>query len=108
MARKGNKMSTSAILARGLDLCAQISQMSLQAERLAQESDRLVVSFDVYCDLLEYSLFLQGCNGEQNPTLEDFLLADGLLFETNGKKLSVQIDFFLPNNSIIISPSVRT
>lgn len=95
-------MQGNAILARGLDLCAQISHMSMQAERLLQPQQSLTVSFDVYCDLLEYSLYLQSYSGETAPTLEDYLRADDLLFETNGRKLTIRVDFFLPSNSIII------
>ncbi len=100
--RNGNKMSANAILARGLDLCAQISILSLQAERLSQPHSCLIVSFDIYCDLLEYSLYLQLAAGETKPTLEEYLTADDLLFETNGRKLEIRVDFFLPANSIII------
>lgn len=97
-----DRMQTNSILTRGLDLCTQISYMSMQAERLSQPQHSLIVSFDVYCDLLEYSLYLQTYSGETTPTLEDYLRADELLFETNGRKLEIHIDFFLPANSIII------
>ncbi|MCX7984310.1 MAG: hypothetical protein N3A63_05360 [Bacteroidetes bacterium] len=102
MATKGNRTSRNAIVTRGIDLCAQISYMSMQAERLSQPQRDLVVSFDVYCDLIEYSIYLQNMSTSSLSTLEEYLQADDLIFQTNSHQLVVVVDFFLPPNTILI------
>ena len=97
-------MSESAILARGVELCSQINSLSILAGFTNSDQSRLVVSFDVYCDLLEYTVYLHRCDTEcGSSTIEDFLLSDDLVFEANGHKLDVLIDFFSAENSFHIS-----
>jgi hypothetical protein len=100
---KGANMSEEAILAKGVELCAQINNLSeLVEEQRQKEQSTLVVSFDVYCVLLEYTVYLHRYETLVSSSLEDFLCSDDLVFEANNKRLDVRVDFFLSANSIRI------
>jgi hypothetical protein len=96
-------MTEAAILVRGVELCSQINSLSVLADRNHCAQSKLVVSFDVYCDLLEYTVYIYHYDAEHPATIEDYIFSDELVFEANGHKLDVRIDFFLPSNSIQIS-----
>jgi hypothetical protein len=95
-------MSEDAILSKGVELCAQINDLSEQVERQQREQSTLVVSFDVYCALLEYTVYLHRYDALASSSLEDYLCSDDLVFEANNRRLDVHVDFFLSANSIQI------
>jgi hypothetical protein len=94
-------MSKDAILSKGVELCAQINSLSELIEEQGEQST-LVVSFDVYCALLEYTVYLHRFDVLASSSLEEYLRSDDLVFEANKKRLDVRVDFFLPANSIQI------
>ncbi len=95
-------MSEDAILSKGVELCAQINNLSELIEQQQRAQSTLVVSFDVYCALLEYTVYLHRFDTFAASSLEDFLRSDDLVFEANNKRLDVRVDFFLSQNSIQI------
>ena len=95
-------MTEASILARGVELCSQINSMSVLADYQSYDQSTLIVSFDVYCDLLEYTAYLHRYDRDGGSSIEDYLFSDDLIFEANSHKLDVRIDFFLPENSIHI------
>jgi hypothetical protein len=96
-------MSQETILTRGVELCAQIHSQCLTAQQQQQLRSRLIVSFDVYCDLLEYTVYLHRFDSLPGCTLEEYLSSDDLVFEANGYRLDVQVDFFLPKESVALN-----
>ena len=87
---------------RAVELCAKINALTSWAEGENRRPKRLVVSFDVYCILLEYTVYMQQAHGAEGHTLEEYIQFDDLLYEADGHPLDVQIDFFLPADSIRI------
>jgi hypothetical protein len=90
------------LFTKAVELCTQIHSLSMKAEDATQPQKRLIVSFDVYCVLLEYTIFLQTMRAESGMTLEEYLQCDDLVFDANGHRLDVRVDFFLSPGSILI------
>ena len=90
------------LFTKAVELCTQIHSLSTKAEFTNKPQSRLVVSFDAYCILLEYTIFLQQMRGEAGLTLEEYLQCDELVFDANGHRLDVRVDFFMPKNTLRI------
>ena len=90
------------LFTKAVDLCTQIHSLSTKAEFDNRQQKQLIVSFDVYCVLLEYTVFLQNMRAETGMTLEEYLCCDDLVFDANGHRLDVRVDFFLMPGSIHI------
>jgi hypothetical protein len=90
------------LLRRAAELCAQINALSSWSREQLRPHRRLVVSFDVYCILLEYTVYMQHVQGSENHSLEEYIQFDDLLYEAEGFPLDVRIDYFLPPNSVRI------
>ena len=92
-----------ALLTKALELCTYINTISSSMDGPQKGTRRLVLSFDLYCLLLEYTVYLKGVS-ESNPnTMEELILCDDLLFETPQRQLEVHVDFFLPANTVTIA-----
>ena len=91
------------LFTKAVELCTQIHSLSAKADFADRQQHQLIVSFDVYCVLLEYTLFLQNLRAETGMTLEEYLRCDDLVFDANGQRLDVQVDFFLLPGSIHIN-----
>jgi hypothetical protein len=90
------------LFTKAVELCTQIHSLSARADIADHHQSKLIVSFDVYCVLLEYTIFLQQMRAEAGLTLEEYLRCDDLIFDANGHRLDVRVDYFLPLNSIKI------
>jgi len=91
-----------ALLTKALELCTYINTISASVEKKAKEKPRLILSFDLYCLLLEYTVYLKSL-GETSPdSVEELILCDDLLFETPDCQLEVRVDFFLPPNTVTV------
>jgi len=95
---------SEALLTRSTDICAQINLLSTLQDAQRKDQHTLVISFDVYCTLLEYTAYL-------NPALEDeeaiiaaeqMIITSDFVFETQHHKLAVKVDFFAPPGVIDI------
>lgn len=93
---------TEALLTKALELCTYINTISASSHEKAKEKPKLILSFDLYCLLLEYTVYLKGLSDTNPNTVEELLLCDDLLFETPNRQLEVRVDFFLPPNSVIV------
>lgn len=91
-----------AFIQRAIALCTEINVLSAWMRRQQQPQERLVVSFDVYCILLEYTVYVQQAEGTAVHSIEDFVRFDDLMYEADGQPLDVRINFFLPPRSFKI------
>jgi hypothetical protein len=91
-----------AFIQRAVELCTEINALSAWMHRQQQPQERLVVSFDVYCILLEYTVYIQQTGGTAVHSIEDFVRFDDLVYEADGRPLDVRINFFLPPRSFKI------
>ena len=89
---------SEALLTRTTDICEQINLLSALLDAQQKDQHTLVISFDVYCTLVDYTAYL-------NPALEDekdiiaaeqLIIVNDFLFETPHHKLAVKVDFFAP------------
>ena len=55
-----------ALLTKALELCTYINTISASFDKEAKEKPRLILSFDLYCLLLEYTVYLKGLS-DTNP-----------------------------------------
>jgi hypothetical protein len=91
------------MLTKATDLCAYINMLSeyVETQRLAQK--KLIVSFDIYCLLLEYTALLNHVhNNGSNCTVEELLSIPELVYESPKHQLNVCVNFFLPPGSVDI------
>lgn len=90
------------LLSKALELCTYINTISASMAEGMRTREKLVLSFDLYCLLLEYTAYVKTLSDEKPQTVEELLLCDDLLFDSQDRQLEVQIDFFLPPNSVVI------
>ena len=93
---------TEALLTKALELCTYINTISASYADRGKGKPKLVLSFDLYCLLLEYTVYLRGLSDTNPNTVEELILCDDLLFETPNRQLEVNVDFFLPANSVVV------
>ncbi len=91
-----------ALLTKALELCTYINTISASCGKEAKEKPKLILSFDLYCLLLEYTVYLKGLSDSNQSSVEELLLCDDLLFETPDRQLEVRVDFFLPPNTVAV------
>ncbi len=84
------------MLSRALETCAQINALSAWTEQQQRPQSRLVVSFDVYWTLVEYTVYMHALQGADEHTLEEYVRSDDLVYDTPRHRLDVHLDFFLP------------
>jgi hypothetical protein len=92
-----------ALLTKALELCTYINTISSSMDEQGRSQPKLILSFDLYCLLLEYTVYLKGVSGASPNSMEDLILCDDLLFETPERELEVHVDFFLPPNTVAIA-----
>lgn len=91
------------LLSKALELCTYINMISASMAEGIRTQEKLVLSFDLYCLLLEYTAYVKSLSDERPQTVEELIACDDLLFEALDRQLEVRIDFFLPPNSVMIS-----
>jgi hypothetical protein len=96
------EFDNEASLLRAVELCTKINAQSAWMEFQHRSQKRLVVSFDVYCRLLEYTVYVRQAEGSAVHCFNDYVRFDDLVYEANGRQLDVRIDFFLSPESIRI------
>ncbi len=95
-------LSDERLLTRASEICASINALSAFLEGRDVPQQRIVLSFDVFCVLLEYTAHLRTSLHYSACDVEELLGADDLVFETARRDLPVRIDFFLPANTFDI------
>ena len=91
-----------ALLTKALELCTYINTISAAVEEETATEAMLVLSFDLYCLLLEYTVYMKGLSEAAPQSIEELIVCDDLLFETPKRQLKVHVDFFLPPNTVSI------
>lgn len=91
------------LLSKALELCTYINTISASMDEGIRTQEKLVLSFDLYCLLLEYTAYVKSLSDEKPQSVEELITCDDLLFESLDRQLEVQIDFFLPPNSVVIN-----
>ncbi len=90
------------LLVRGNHLNERIIALSQSLDTQVAPQGKLVLSFDLYCVLLEYTVLVGQLNLTGAQSVEELLAHDDLIFDTGIHKLIVSVDFFSPANSVQI------
>jgi hypothetical protein len=90
------------VLVRGSQLHDRVAALSNSLDSQLAPQNRLVLSFDLYCILIEYTALLGQLSLEQGQTVPELMHYDDLIFDTGLHKLAVSVDFFGPSNSVQI------
>jgi hypothetical protein len=95
--------NNESLLTKASDICSHINAMSEFYAAQHRPQKKLIVSFDVYCLLLEYTALLNHThrNGESS-SIEELISTPDLVYETKKHQLSVCVDFFQPPGSVEI------
>ena len=90
------------VLVRGNQLHERVAALSNSLDSQLAPQSKLVLSFDLYCLLLEYTALMCQLNLEQGQSVAELLTYDDLEFDTGVHKLGVSVNFFGPLNSVQI------
>ena len=90
------------VLSRGALLNERVAALSHSLDSQLAPQSKLLLSFDLYCTLLEYTALIGQLTLSDGQSVEDLLAYDDLIFDTGMHKLVVQVDFFCPPNSVQI------
>lgn len=91
------------VLVKGMHIQQRISNISALLDSLSEHQERLALSFDVYCSLLNYTILMNNTHPNRDLLLQELLLKEDLLFDTGKHQLYIGIDFYASNDSISIS-----
>ncbi len=89
-------------LLKGTQLYERICDLSSRIESEIQDQTKLILSFDLYCLLLEYTSLVGRLNSGDATTVDDLLTYDELMFDTGDYHLLISIDFFAPPDTVVI------
>lgn len=92
---------TETYLLKGTQLYERICTLSASLEPKELQT-KLVISFDLYCLLLEYTSLVGRLSAGDAATVDELLTYDELMFDTGNYHLLVSIDFFAPSDTIMI------
>jgi len=90
------------VLVRGNSLHERVASISSALDAQLAPQEKLLLSFDLYCVLLEYTALVGKLNLSEGQTVEELLSYDELVFDTGLHKLVVSVDFFSPADSLQI------
>ena len=88
-------------LLKGTQLYERICALSASIEA-EQPQTKLILSFDLYCLLLEYTSLVGRLNSGDAATVNELLTYDELMFDTGNYHLLVSVDFFASQDTILI------
>jgi len=95
--------NSEAVIVKGSQLHERICTLSSFMDSVVARQERLLISFDLYCILLEYSVLLGKFDVAEKLTVDQLIAYDQLIFDTGTQKLRVEVDFFAPQSSVMIS-----
>lgn len=93
---------SEAVILKGSQLHERICALSTFMDSVVNRQEQLILSFDLYCVLLEYSVLLGKFDVMEKLSVEQLIAYEQLIFDTGQQKLNVQVDFFAPPNSVTI------
>ena len=94
--------TAESVLIRGNSLHERVASISSALDAQLAPQARLLLSFDLYCVLLEYTALVGQLNLAKGQTVRELLSYDDLVFDTGLHKLVVTVDFFSPSDSLQI------
>ena len=95
--------NNESLLTKASDVCTFINAMSEHYSAHDRQQKKLIVSFDVYCLLLEYTALLnQTHQNGGSSSLEELIVTTDLVYETRRHQLTVCVDFFSTLGSVEI------
>lgn len=94
---------SEAVILKGSQLHERICSLSTFMDSVVENQETVVLSFDLYCLLLEYSVLLGKFDVMEKLSLDQLVGFEHLVFDTGTQKLRVKVDFFAPSNSVSIS-----
>jgi hypothetical protein len=95
-------ISDEEVLVKGVHIQQRISTLSTLLDSQIQHQERLTLSFDVFCMLLEYTILMNKEKPNKDLLLQELILKEDLLFDTGKHQLYISVDFTLSRNSIHI------
>ncbi len=95
-------ISDDEVLVKGMHIQQRISNISVLLDSLLENQERLSLSFDVYCSLLNYTVLMNNTHPNRSLLLQELLLKEDLLFDTGKHQLFITIDFYAFHDSITI------
>jgi len=98
-----NLSDSEAVILKGSQLHERICALSTFMDSVVTRQENLVLSFDLYCVLLEYSVLLGKFDVTEKLSVDQLIDYDQLIFDTGAQKLLVIVDFFAPQNSVTIA-----
>jgi hypothetical protein len=94
--------TVESVLVRGNQLHERVGALSHSLDSQLVPQSKLVLSFDLYCLLLEYTALMGQLSLEHGQTVAELLTYEDLEFDTGVHRLGVSVDFFGPMNSVQI------
>lgn len=94
--------SDEEVLVKGVQIQQRISTLSVLMELQREHQEQLVLSFDVYCALLDYTVLMNQSHVNRDLLLQELLLKNDLVFDTGKNQLTIFVDFFFPSSAIQI------
>jgi hypothetical protein len=95
--------NNESLLTKASDICSYINALSEHYAVHHRQQKKLIVSFDVYCLLLEYTALLnQTHQNGGSSSLEELIVTPDLIYETKKHQLTVCVDFFSSLGSVEI------
>ncbi|MCX6139009.1 MAG: hypothetical protein NTV54_16135 [Ignavibacteriales bacterium] len=95
--------NNESLLTKASDICAYINTLSDRIASQQRPQKKLIVSFDVYCLLLEYTALLNYIHQDWGTSsIEELIATPDLFYETKKQQLAVCVDFFKQQGSVDI------
>lgn len=96
------ELPVSLLLIRGMQLNNRIVDTVKSLPGTRPRHAELILSFDLYCLLMEYFILLYHRDEGVNESLYSLLSYDDLEIQVGSQSLKVSVDFFAPINSLHI------
>jgi len=94
--------NADTLLLKGTLLYERIYSFATSMDAYASEPKKLVLSFDLYCLLLEYSLLADHFQSNGAQSIEELFFYEDLMFDSGKFTLHINVDFFAPQESMTI------
>jgi len=90
------------VLVKGAQIQKRINDLSTQLRDKNFSLERVVLSYDLYFALLEYTVLINETQVNRDLLLWELFNRDELFFDTGAEQLRVKVDFFSPKNNVTI------
>lgn len=90
------------VLVKGMQIHKRINDLSALLAGKNFRQERVVLSSNLYFALLEYTVLMNDTQVNRELLLWELFNRNELYFDTGTRHLRIQVDFFLPKDSIDI------